>query len=72
MELVEGETLTGPLPLDTALDYARQIAVRMRPPRPELFDRRCLANHLSLGYRFHGRDRRHIAQQFSPVFDGTI
>jgi serine/threonine protein kinase len=26
MELVEGETLTGPLPLDTALDYARQIA----------------------------------------------
>src|SRR5579871_6566128 len=26
MELVEGETLAGPLPLDTALDYARQIA----------------------------------------------
>jgi eukaryotic-like serine/threonine-protein kinase len=26
MELVEGETLQGPLPLDTALDYARQIA----------------------------------------------
>jgi Protein kinase domain/WD40-like Beta Propeller Repeat len=26
MELVEGETLKGPLPLDTALDYARQIA----------------------------------------------
>ena len=26
MELVEGETLSGPLPLDTALDYARQIA----------------------------------------------
>jgi Tol biopolymer transport system component/predicted Ser/Thr protein kinase len=25
MELVEGETLQGPLPLDTALDYARQI-----------------------------------------------
>jgi serine/threonine-protein kinase len=26
MELGEGETLTGQLPLDTALDYARQIA----------------------------------------------
>src|SRR5438128_2027485 len=26
LELVEGETLAGPLPLDTALDYARQIA----------------------------------------------
>jgi hypothetical protein len=26
MELVEGETFKGPLPLDTALDYARQIA----------------------------------------------
>ena len=26
MELVEGETLKGPLPLDTALHYARQIA----------------------------------------------
>jgi len=26
MELVEGETLHGPLPVDTALDYARQIA----------------------------------------------
>jgi Tol biopolymer transport system component/predicted Ser/Thr protein kinase len=26
MELVEGETLKGPLPIDTALDYARQIA----------------------------------------------
>ncbi len=26
MELVEGETLAGPLPLETALDYARQIA----------------------------------------------
>src|SRR5713226_5840362 len=26
MELVEGETLEGPLPVDTALNYARQIA----------------------------------------------
>jgi Tol biopolymer transport system component/predicted Ser/Thr protein kinase len=26
MELVEGETLAGPLPLETALDYARQMA----------------------------------------------
>src|SRR5262249_15461108 len=26
MELVEGETLAGPLPLETALDYAKQIA----------------------------------------------
>src|SRR6476469_7721449 len=26
MELVDGETLKGPLPLTTALDYARQIA----------------------------------------------
>src|SRR5215472_18862598 len=26
MELVEGETLSGPVPLATALDYARQIA----------------------------------------------
>jgi serine/threonine protein kinase len=26
MELVEGETLQGPLPLETALNYARQIA----------------------------------------------
>src|SRR5213592_2265486 len=26
MELVEGETLSGPLPLNTALNYARQIA----------------------------------------------
>ena len=26
MELVEGQTLAGPLPLDTALNYARQIA----------------------------------------------
>ncbi len=26
MELVEGETLKGPLPLDTAINYARQIA----------------------------------------------
>src|ERR1700704_6007799 len=26
MELIEGETLQGPLPIDTALDYARQIA----------------------------------------------
>jgi serine/threonine protein kinase len=26
MELVDGETLKGPLPLDTALNYARQIA----------------------------------------------
>jgi eukaryotic-like serine/threonine-protein kinase len=26
MELVEGETLKGPLPIETALDYARQIA----------------------------------------------
>src|SRR5215475_12097635 len=26
MELVEGENLKGPLPLDTALNYARQIA----------------------------------------------
>jgi serine/threonine protein kinase len=26
MELVEGETLKGPLPLDTALEYARQVA----------------------------------------------
>src|SRR5215468_8973276 len=26
MELVEGETLSGPLPLETALHYARQIA----------------------------------------------
>src|SRR5215468_730190 len=27
MELVEGATLAGPLPVETALDYARQIAV---------------------------------------------
>src|SRR5476651_1639001 len=26
MEYVEGETLKGPLPIDTALNYARQIA----------------------------------------------
>src|SRR5579862_11457 len=26
MELVEGGTLAGPLPIETALDYARQIA----------------------------------------------
>jgi serine/threonine-protein kinase len=26
MELVDGETLQGPLPLETALNYARQIA----------------------------------------------
>ena len=26
MELVEGETLAGPLPLDMALTYAKQIA----------------------------------------------
>jgi serine/threonine-protein kinase len=26
MELIEGETLRGPLPLETALDYAKQIA----------------------------------------------
>src|SRR5713101_4210769 len=26
MELIEGETLKGPLPLETALNYARQIA----------------------------------------------
>src|SRR5713101_4666994 len=26
MELVEGKTLAGPLPLETALNYARQIA----------------------------------------------
>jgi serine/threonine protein kinase len=26
MELVEGETLKGPLPLETALNYAKQIA----------------------------------------------
>jgi serine/threonine-protein kinase len=26
MELVEGETLCGPLPIDTALNYAGQIA----------------------------------------------
>src|ERR1700719_4575362 len=26
MELVQGEMLTGPLPLETALNYARQIA----------------------------------------------
>src|SRR6202008_2611507 len=26
MELVEGETLRGPLPVDTALRYARQVA----------------------------------------------
>jgi len=26
MELVEGETLHGRLPIDTALDYAKQIA----------------------------------------------
>ena len=26
MELVEGETLKGPLPIETALDYAKQIA----------------------------------------------
>src|SRR5215831_18846382 len=29
MELVEGETLTGPLPVPTALDLARQIAVAL-------------------------------------------
>src|SRR5436305_6231037 len=27
MEMVEGETLAGPLTIETALDYARQIAV---------------------------------------------
>src|SRR6202163_3982032 len=26
MELVEGETLRGPLPIDTAINYAKQIA----------------------------------------------
>ena len=26
MELVEGEILSGPLPVDKALDYARQVA----------------------------------------------
>src|SRR5215471_3654796 len=29
MELIEGETLAGPLPIETALDYARQIAVAL-------------------------------------------
>src|SRR5438552_9727166 len=29
MELVEGETLAGPLPIETALDYARQIAAAL-------------------------------------------
>src|ERR1041385_8151376 len=29
MELVEGETLAGPLPIKMALDYARQIAVAL-------------------------------------------
>jgi serine/threonine protein kinase len=29
MELVEGEELRGPLPLDTSLDYARQIAAAL-------------------------------------------
>jgi Tol biopolymer transport system component len=29
MELVEGEDLRGPLPLDTALDYARQLAAAL-------------------------------------------
>jgi hypothetical protein len=26
MELVEGATLAGPVPVDTAIDYARQLA----------------------------------------------
>ena len=35
MELVEGEALKGPLPLDTALDYARKIAEALEAtPRP--------------------------------------
>src|SRR5262245_57684193 len=29
MELVEGNTLAGPLPIDEVLDYARQIAVAL-------------------------------------------
>jgi hypothetical protein len=32
MELVEGETLTGPVPLATGLDYARQIADALEAP----------------------------------------
>jgi serine/threonine protein kinase len=43
LELVEGETLRGPLPIAQALDYARQIAEALEaahqkrgyPPRPE-------------------------------------
>src|ERR671937_1788928 len=31
MELVEGETLKGPLPAETALRYAKQIAKRSKP-----------------------------------------
>jgi serine/threonine-protein kinase len=33
MELVEGETLHGPLPLETTLDYARQIADALEAAR---------------------------------------
>jgi serine/threonine-protein kinase len=33
MELVEGETLKGPLPLDTALNYAGQIADALEAAR---------------------------------------
>ena len=32
MELVEGETLKGPLPVETALNYARQIAEALEAP----------------------------------------
>ena len=33
MELVEGEDLKGPLPVETALNYARQIAAALWRPR---------------------------------------
>ena len=36
MELVEGENLSGPLPVETALNYARQIAEALNEVTPSL------------------------------------